>query len=176
MLTSAKKPFCATAVINGSTERAAVVYPETCIETLSSLGKTFLGDANHVPLCAIVCLRTTVVALSSFRPPFHQNNNNDSKKKSNGVQRGDQTVESPFLELPDNSNQKSFPSSVKSCNISEFKVHLTPKIFFAKIIRLILWSNLAQTFFDLVKSSNFYAPPKPSFRWFATAQGESGES
>ena len=29
--------------------------------------------------------------------------------------------------------------------------HLTPKIFFAKIIRLILWSNLAQKFFDLVK-------------------------
>ena len=45
-LTSAKKPFCATAVINGSTERAAVVYPERCTETLSSLGKTFLGDAN----------------------------------------------------------------------------------------------------------------------------------
>ena len=38
------------------------------------------------------------------------------------------------------------------------KVHLTPKIFFAKIIRLILWSNLAKKFFDLVKSSNFYAP------------------
>ena len=27
-----------------------------------------------------------------------------------------------------------------------FKVHLTPKIF-AKLIRLILWSNLAQIFF-----------------------------
>ena len=50
-----------------------------------------------------------------------------------------------------------------------FKVHLTPKFFFAKIIRLIFWSNLAQKFFDLVKSSNFYAPSKPSFRWFATA-------
>ena len=56
------------------------------------------------------------------------------------------------------------------------KVHRTPKIFFAKIIRLILWSNLAQKFFDLVKSSNFYDSSKPSFRWFATAQGESGES
>ena len=31
-------------------------------------------------------------------------------------------------------------------------------------------------FFDLVKSSNFYAPSKPSFQWFATAHGESGES
>ena len=30
--------------------------------------------------------------------------------------------------------------------------------------------------FDLVKSSNFYAPSKPSFQWFATAHGESGES
>ena len=43
-----------------------------------------------------------------------------SPKKSDRAQRGDQTVESPFLEPPDNSNQKSFPSSVKSCNISEF--------------------------------------------------------
>ena len=40
------------------------------------------------------------------------------------------------------------------------KVHLTPKIFFAKIIRLISWSNVAQKFFELVKSSNFYAPSK----------------
>ena len=51
------------------------------------------------------------------------------------------------------------------------KVHLTPKFFFAKIIMLILWSNLAQKFFDLVKSSSFYAPSKyvqmPPF-WFAT--------
>ena len=64
MLTCAKKPFCVTAVINGSTERATVVYPETCIETLSSLGKTLLGDANLVPPCPInfVCLQTTVVA------------------------------------------------------------------------------------------------------------------
>ena len=42
---------------------------------------------------------------------------------------------------------------------------------FAKIIKLILWSNMAQTFFDLVKSLNFYAPSKyvqmPPF-WFAT--------
>ena len=52
-----------------------------------------------------------------------------------------------------------------------FKVHLTPKFFFAKIIKLFLWSNLAQDFFDLVKSSSFYAPSKyvqmPPF-WFAT--------
>ena len=62
---------------------------------------------------------------------------------------------------------------MKTC----IKVHLTPKIFFfAKIIRLILWSNLAQKFFDLVESSNFYAPSKLSFGGFATAQGESGES
>ena len=74
ILTSAKKPFCATAVINGSTERAAVVYPETCIETLTSLGKMFLGDENLVPRCTIkfVCLQTTVVAWFSFRLPFHQ--------------------------------------------------------------------------------------------------------
>ena len=50
------------------------------------------------------------------------------------------------------------------------------KIFFAKIIKLILWSNLAKKFFDLIKSSNFYGPSKPSFQWFATAHGESGES
>ena len=52
-----------------------------------------------------------------------------------------------------------------------FKVHLTPKIFFAKMIKLILWRKLAQKFFDLVKSSSFYAPSKyaqmPPF-WFAT--------
>ena len=35
---------------------------------------------------------------------------------------------------------------------------------------------LAKKIFDLVKSSNFYAPSKPSFQWFATAHGESGES
>ena len=34
---------------------------------------------------------------------------------------------------------------------------------------------MAKKFFDLVKSSNFYAPSKP-FQWFATAHGESGES
>ena len=33
-------------------------------------------------------------------------------------------------------------------------------MFFAKIIRLILWSNLAKNIFDLVKSSNFNAPSK----------------
>ena len=55
LLTSTKKPFCVTAVIHGSTERAAVVFPETCIEMLSSLEKTFLGvgDANLVPPCTI---------------------------------------------------------------------------------------------------------------------------
>ena len=51
------------------------------------------------------------------------------------------------------------------------KVHLTPNFFFAKIIRLISWSNVAQKFLELVKSSNFYAPSKyvkmPPF-WFAT--------
>ena len=54
---------------------------------------------------------------------------------------------------------------------SVLKVHLTPKIFFAEIIRFILWSNVAQKFFKSVKSSNFYAPSKcvklPPF-WFAT--------
>ena len=39
-----------------------------------------------------------------------------------------------------------------------------------------MWSNLAKRIFDWVKSSNFYAPSKPSFQWFATAHGESGES
>ena len=56
------------------------------------------------------------------------------------------------------------------------KVHLTLTFFFAKIIRLSLWSNLAQKFFDLVKSSNFYSPSIPSFQWFVTVHGESGES
>ena len=42
-------------------------------------------------------------------------------------------------------------------------------------MRLILWSNLAQKAFDLVKSSNFYAPSKLSFQWFAATHGESGE-
>ena len=56
------------------------------------------------------------------------------------------------------------------------KVHLTPKkLFFVIIIKLILWSKLAQTFLDLVKSSSFYAPSKPSFEWFETAHRESGE-
>ena len=56
------------------------------------------------------------------------------------------------------------------------KVHLTPKIFFAKTIKLILWSNVPQKFFDSVKSSNFCVPLKPSFVWFKTEHGESGES
>ena len=44
-------------------ERTAVVYPETRIEMLLSLGKTFLGDANPVPHCTIkfVCLHNGVV-------------------------------------------------------------------------------------------------------------------
>ena len=55
-------------------------------------------------------------------------------------------------------------------------MHLTPKTFFAKTIKLILWSNMPQKFFDLVKSSNFCAPLKPGFVWFTTEHGESGES
>ena len=43
-------------------------------------------------------------------------------------------------------------------SIMKLKVHLTPKICFAKIIKLILWSNLAKKSFDLIKSSNFYGP------------------
>ena len=52
-----------------------------------------------------------------------------------------------------------------------FKLHLTSKIFFANIKKLILRSNLVQKCFDLVKYSNFYAPLKyvqmPPF-WFTT--------
>ena len=55
-------------------------------------------------------------------------------------------------------------------------MHLAPKLFFAKTIKLILWSNVPQKFFDLVKSSNFCAPLKPSFVRFTTEHGESGES
>ena len=66
--------------------------------------------------------------------------------------------------------------SVQFANGSKnvLKVHLTPKIFFAKIIRLILWSNLAKNFFDLVKSSNFYAPSKPSFNGSRPRMGNLG--
>ena len=35
---------------------------------------------------------------------------------------------------------------------------------------------MPQKFFDLVKSSNFCASLKPSFVWFTTEHGESGES
>ena len=35
---------------------------------------------------------------------------------------------------------------------------------------------MPQKFFDLVKSSNFCFPLKPSFIWFTTKHGESGES
>ena len=49
-------------------------------------------------------------------------------------------------------------------------------MFFAKTVKLILWSNVPQNFFDLLKSSSFCAPLKPSFVWFTTEHGESGES
>ena len=42
------------------------------------------------------------------------------------------------------------------------EVHLTPKMFFAKIIRPILLSNLVQNFFELVKSLNFMPRQSPS--------------
>ena len=61
-------------------------------------------------------------------------------------------------------------------HILKLKVHLTPNCFFAIIIRLILWSNFVKKILDLVKSSNFYAPSKLSFQWFATVHGESGEN
>ena len=51
-----------------------------------------------------------------------------------------------------------------------------PIFFFAKTIKLILWSNMPRKFFDLVKSSNFCAPLKLGFVWFTTEHGESGES
>jgi len=55
--------------------------------------------------------------------------------------------------------------------IPAVKVHLTLKIFFAKIIKLILWSTLPQKFFDSVKSLIFYGSSKyvktPPF-WFTT--------
>ena len=35
---------------------------------------------------------------------------------------------------------------------------------------------MSQKFFDSVKSSNFCVPLKPSFVWFTTEHGESGES
>lgn len=57
-----------------------------------------------------------------------------------------------------------------------FEVHLTSFFSLAKIITLILWSNLPPKVFDLVKSSNFYAPSKPRFELFTTKHGESGES
>ena len=60
--------------------------------------------------------------------------------------------------------------------IDHVKVHLPPKFFFAKTIKLILWSNMPQKFFDLVKSSNFCAPLKPGFVRFTNEHGESGES
>ena len=56
-----------------------------------------------------------------------------------------------------------------------FKVQLTPKTFFAKTIKLILWSNLPQKFFDLFNSLIFYGASKyvkmPPF-WFKQRQIE----
>ena len=46
-------------------------------------------------------------------------------------------------------------------------------MFLLKTIKLILWGNVPQKFFDLVKSSNFCAPLKPSFVLFTTEHGES---
>ena len=65
--------------------------------------------------------------------------------------------------------------SIKTNMKFVIKVHLTPKTFFAKIIKLILGSKLGQKIFDLVKSLSFYARSKPSFEQFTTAHGESGE-
>ena len=56
------------------------------------------------------CLRTTVVLWSSFWPPFHQ-------RSLTGHREEIKLWKTLFLEPPDNLNQKSFPSSVKSCNI-----------------------------------------------------------
>jgi len=51
------------------------------------------------------------------------------------------------------------------------KVHLTPKFFSTKMIKLISWSNFPQKFFNLVKSLIFYGLSKyvktPPF-WFTT--------
>ena len=76
------------------------------IETLSSLGKTFLGDANLVPPCTIkfVCSQITVVARFSFRPSFHQRSLTGRREQIKGWNR-------QFWNLP---------TSVKSRNISEF--------------------------------------------------------
>ena len=65
----------------------------------------------------------------------------------------------------------------KLCTVFEsVKVHLTPKIFFTKIMKLIFRNNLTQKFFHLVKSLIFYAPSKPSFKRFTPTHGESVES
>ena len=73
-------------------------------------------------------------------------------------------------------NNKNYIVICIIVEIIVIKVHLTPKRFFAKTIKFILWSNVLQKFFDLVKSSNFCAPLKPSFVWFTMEHGESGES
>ena len=71
-----------------------------------------------------------------------------------------------------------FSTISKRCGfqISAIRGQSTPdtNYAFTKIMRV--WSKLAHFFFDLVKSSNFYAPSKPSFEWSATAHGEARES
>ena len=55
-------------------------------------------------------------------------------------------------------------------------MHSSHETFPPHIEPAVLWSNVPQKFFDLLKSSNFCAPLKPSFVWFTTEHGESGES
>jgi len=55
-------------------------------------------------------------------------------------------------------------------------VHLTPKLFFAKQNKRILWSISAQKFFESVKSSIFCAPPKSNSEWLTTGYRRSGSS
>ena len=61
--------------------------------------------------------------------------------------------------------------SFQTCSLFAKPQPNTKNFFFAKIITLISWSNVAQKIFDLVKSSIFYAPSKyVKMRpfWFAT--------
>ena len=48
----------------------------------------------------------------------------------------------------------------------KLKVHLTPKIFFPKTIRLILWSNLAPIFFIWLNPRIFKTSFPGSFLYF----------
>ena len=57
-----------------------------------------------------------------------------------------------------------------------FKVHLRLFFFSLNYGSLCFCSNLPKKVIDSVKFSNFYAPSKPSFGWFATAHGETRES